>query len=317
MAYSTGAAATQDALMDALRTFALAQGWTSDAYAGNVLEIHKGTIYVQFQWDDTTRIQVFHSLGYDGSGPGSEPDDSGNGGAAERQVSGIGAGPFVKYHFFAPSSGEDYIHVVLEYAAAKYRHFTFGELVKVGTWTGGEYCFGHYWYASDPDDLRGNQHAIPFDGRSEQPYYAGTIHAEGLPSQAGAGKWGICWNLRYNSSPGTDKAGNPRTVFGSEVRNGFVTCAFAGMKANPSDGYVPLIPLAVYHSEDYTLSVKKLRLVGYAPDVRYMNMRNFAPAEEITIGGDTWMVFPVTRKRYVQDNAEESWNAAFAYKKIP
>jgi hypothetical protein len=321
MAYSSGVAVDQDALMTALEAFALAEGWTiDDGAAGNNLSISKGTIYVQFRWDDTNHIAIFQSTGYLGSGPGYEPGDSGNGDrdgpiTSGRRLSDIGAGPFTRYHFFSPTSGEDYIHVVLEFSPGIYRHMTFGELVKVGTWTGGEYCFGQIWDL-DPvtisDDPTVNSHVMPFEGRfSLNSGDPGTIHVEDLPGQDPSGVWGVVWS---GTSAGNDRGGNPRENIVSGVRAGFLGYSFSPMPANPANGFVPLIPIQVYHRQD-AYSPERWRLLGYAPDMRVINLKHLAVGDEFTVGTDTWMVFPWCRKRHAKDDTQESWNAGFAYKK--
>ena len=64
-------------------------------------------------------------------------------------------------------------------------------------------------------------------------------------------------------------------------------------------------------------SPKKYMYLGAQPDVALVNLRNLSPAAEITIGADTWTVFPWVRKQFDQDGVnEESWNAGIAYKKI-
>jgi len=53
MAYATGNAAGPVALLTALRTFLLANGWTSDEFAdlggGKVFHTHKGSLYMHFR----------------------------------------------------------------------------------------------------------------------------------------------------------------------------------------------------------------------------------------------------------------------------
>mgnify|MGYP003633767270 CR=1 FL=1 len=49
--------------------------------------------------------------------------------------------------------------------------------------------------------------------------------------------------------------------------------------------------------------------------MRMINVKNFNLAQELTIGSDTWIVFPWLRKRWQQDNANETGNLGMAYKK--
>lgn len=57
--------------------------------------------------------------------------------------------------------------------------------------------------------------------------------------------------------------------------------------------YVPLIgiPLVVTNS-----ALTQACAVGSVPDLRFVNIKNMSPQQEITLGDDTWKVFPQLRQ---------------------
>ena len=53
--------------------------------------------------------------------------------------------------------------------------------------------------------------------------------------------------------------------------------------------------------------------MGTVRDLRTVNITDIAPAEEVTIGADTWIVMPLLQKG---SGANTSGNQGYAYKKI-
>jgi hypothetical protein len=328
MAYETGTATTQQDLLDKLQTFAAANGWTVDEWntSGKELSMHRSTVYVHFQWDSTATtggIGIYQSLGWiaAGTNPWQHTDDSGTGLASltgpytsQRRVDRIGDGPFTKYFFF---EDDTYIHVVLEYAPGLYRHFGMGILEKVGTWTGGEYAYGHIWYNSFgvQDYPQDSRHSFSFDARNTNASTDNaTLHVEGLPGEPSAStKWGVMWQ---GTSPGNDRAAVARVNLFGGLRDGPLTNALSWMPANPNNGYIPLVPIPIYYRRDAGSSPEKWYLLGFAKATRLINIRNYNPGDEITVGSDTWTVFPWVRKKWDQDDTDETGNMGIAYQKI-
>lgn len=153
MAYQTGTASSQEDLMNVLQTFAAANGWTVDIMSttNDWMALNNGSVFVQFRWDNSTGIAMFQSTAFSGTGiaPGNHTGDDGCGFldasapynstvSSGRRIT-VGNGPYTAYHFFTDGTTK-YIHVVLEYSPGLYRHFSFGTINKVGTWTGGQYA---------------------------------------------------------------------------------------------------------------------------------------------------------------------------------
>ena len=55
--------------------------------------------------------------------------------------------------------------------------------------------------------------------------------------------------------------------------------------------------------------------MGNIPDIRGIDIFNFAPAQEVTIGSDVWILFPQVRR--TEDNiVGRTYYAGIAYKKV-
>lgn len=324
MAYQAGTATDIHDLMDKLTTFAQANGWTEDEYidaATGQLTLHRDNCYVSFRWDDNpaTDLGVYQSTGWAASNfPHEMPGDSGNGDAtdpinAERRVNFVQPGPYTQYYFFAHTSPY-YIHIVVEVDSGRYRHFGFGHLNKIGTWTGGEYCYGHVWDqgATAIDSPISGSHAMGLDTVCANNTLMPTVRVEGMPGQDGSSEWMVLGNT---TSGGTDTAGNPRAYGLGGWRGGLWGYALGWIPMVRLNAYKPLIPIPVWY-RDATPAPDAWVLLGHQPEVAIVNMKNYNPADVITIGGtDDWVVFPWVRKQNLGVDTEESWNAGIAYRK--
>lgn len=331
MAYEKGTASTLADLLTKLQTFATANGWTSDQLdtAGGSWAFHRGNVYVSGRWTVATPtiMSLHQALGYTGGNqPGTHPNDSGNGYNAtnshvatllddERNVSDINNGPFLSYHFFEQDSGPAYLHISVEAAVGSYRHFGFGTLEKVGTWTGGEYCYGHVMGgATNHSPIDAGESAL-LDGlysASGVPF-AATIHCEALTNQPGSGKWGVVSGTAAGVSQGTDTAAVAREKIRGGYRAGPVARSFAAFNGSSLTGLIPLYKIPVFHAD--SVSTTRRRLLGYLPDVRGVNLRNFAAGEEVVVGADTYVMLPLGIR--TSDNvAYRTYFSGIAYKKV-
>lgn len=342
MAYETGTASSQEDLMGKLHTFAVAQGWTSNVNSttDDWMAVNNGSVFVQFRWDNATGIAVFQSLAWTGTGtaPGNQSGDSGVGlvdastpynstVSSERRIV-MGNSAVTAYHFFTDGTTQ-YIHCVVEVSAGIFVNFGFGTIDKIGSWTGGEYAFGHRWAASgsaasdnpiaEGASASNSGHNVLFDwlgggSTSADANETGcTMHVEGVTGQPSGSKWGMF--LSQGSTLGNDRAGNARFRLRGGVRGGLLLQALGIMPANLLNGAVPLIPISVWF-HDESVSPTSIMLLGSAPDVCSIQMRNINPGQEFTVGADTWKVFPLRRKQYLLGDTPESWNAGLAFKKV-
>lgn len=336
MAYSTGSATDLGDLLSKLDTFMVANGWTQDDFDDGVSTAsqgfalwHKNSVYVGLKWvaNAPNNMSVHQALGYTSGFPGAQTDDSGNGfndsfGTDaqlddERCVNDIGDGPFPSYHFFEQDSGPAYVHVVVEVSSESYRHFGWGEMEKFNDWTGGEYCYGHF------ADEATNSSAIDtgadplFDaidtGTAGTTARRGsTIHAEGLPHQGGSEKWlHHAGGVTTDDVDFNDTAGNTKRLAFGGFRGGPLW-PLAQFRSDVSTGHIPLTPLAIFtrdFNNDYCY------FLGNIPDIRMIDIANFAPGQEVTIGSDVWVLFPQVRR--TEDNIiGRTYYSGLAYKKV-
>jgi len=339
MAYQTGSATDQTDLMSKLSTFAQANGFTEDNYNGvnRFLSLSRPTdsLYVTFYWDGVDNIQMWQALGYTGGQaqtPWGQANDSGNPDAdwttnypdRGRGINAIGSGPFTAYHFFAYTNPYR-IFVVLEFSAGLYRHFGFGKINKVGTWTGGAFVAAHHWsfYSGSQDSPSSRYHSLLLDGAYvpssdiASQYAGATIHMTGLPEQNAATKWGHVGSTTSGTNhPGNDTAGNPRDIVYGGFRNGLGVMNWGWLLPDLSNGFIPICPIELFYIYKDTSTRFWWYYLGNLPDIGMIHLHGINPAQEITIGSDTWIAFPAVRKSKIMNNNEESWNMGVIYKKV-
>ncbi|MCC6425652.1 MAG: hypothetical protein IT435_02405 [Phycisphaerales bacterium] len=333
MAYQTGTATSQEDLMGALNTFAVAQGWTSDIYSttDDWLALNNGSVYVQFRWDNSSGIAMFHSTGFinTSTAPGNHTNDDGCGTvdasapynstiSTGRRIT-VGNGPYTAYHFFTDGTTQ-YIHVALEYSPGLYRHFSFGTIDKIGTWTGGQYAVAHRYNSSSLGTVNSSDHSILWSGShggstTAEANESGSLRVEGFSNQTGSMRWLLF--TTQTASLGNDRGSNARiSCPGGFIDNNPWLANYGLYRANLLNGFLPLIPIPIFW-RDTTPAPDQYMLLGFAPDVYHIQMANLAAGQEFTIGADTFKVFPIVRKQNTSSSVEESKNAGVVYRKVP
>lgn len=353
MAYSNPSApATASALMTAVSTFAVAQGWTQDNYDGTNLKmsLHKGNCYVHFWWNDEgtnaaypKSIAMYQSLGYISAGttPWGHTDDSGIGVedtaspydlAYERGIKYIGPGPYTSLHCFGHSN-PDVLYFVLEFTPGLYRHFSFGNIQKAQglDWTGGEFCAGHHWaYTSSGGSKQSPTspyHSLGMDGVQNGYYYGqdrrsfATLHVEGLPDQeTGTGwkaKWGGVGNMfSWDFTDMITRDGDKVQIIGGGMRNSMAINQLGWLRPNLSQGFIPIIPCDIWYRYDTGTTSDDMYYLGKLPHMGTVSLYGIEPQQVVTIGTDDWMAFPAVRKSNVAvSGVEESKNMGIIYMK--
>lgn len=336
MSFETGTPSNMNDLMTKLSTFAVANSWVQDQYTAESgatdgkLSLHHTNVFVHFAWNssESPHIGMYQSLGFISAGTNiwQHTDDSGNGkdeapnvGSGwnsqvdrNRFIKGIGSGPYTSYAFHEGNATEEYIHIVLEYSPGIFRHFGFGEIEKTWDWTGGEYCYAHTQAESNP----ANQPAILCSNGGTSTSDAErhpTLHIESAPGEPGTSKWGVFANFSTLSSSFNDRAGNNQIKVVGGCPGGPIGQVFNSLPSNSGDGFLPLTPNAIWYI-DITPSPDNIYLLGFQPDVRSLNMKSLSPKAEITIGSDTWIVYPHARKQNT-GSTDESRNLGIAYLK--
>ena len=337
MAYQTGSATDLGDLLSKLDIFMVANGWTQDDFddgattaAQGFAQWNKNSMHVGLKWvaNLPNNMSIHQALGNAGAVfPGAHTDDSGNGynsafGADtslddERCVNDIGDGPFVSYHFFEQDASPAYVHVVVEISSETFRHFGWGELEKFNDWTGGEYCYGHFADESINSSGVDTGATTLFDGQNSVSSATGrratTIHAEGLPHQGVNEKW-----LHHAGAVGADDvdfndtAGETKRLAFGGFRAGPIAMPMGQFRSDLATGHIPMYPLAIF-TRDFTNQF--VYFLGNVPDIRGVDLFNFAAGQEVTIGSDTWVLFPQVRR--TEDNiVGRTYYSGIAYKKV-
>jgi hypothetical protein len=337
MAYQTGTATDLGDLLSKLDVFMVANGWTQNAFNDGASVAAQGfalwtknSIHVGLKWvaNAPNNMSVHQALSYSGAGfPGAQTGDSGNGYRStfgtdaqlddERCVNDIGDGPFVSYHFFEQDASPAYVHVVVEIATEVFRHFGWGEMEKFNDWTGGEYCYGHFQDEALASDAVDTATYILFDGISPTATSTGrrnaTIRAQGLPHQGASERWlHHSGNVIADDTDFNDAAGNTKRVAFGGFRGGPVASLLGEFRSDVSTGHIPMYPLAIF-TRDFTNNF--VYVLGNIPDIRGVDIFNFSPGQEVTVGSDVWIVFPSARR--TEDNViPRTYYQGIAYKKV-
>lgn len=331
MAFQTGTVTDMQDLVTTFFTFAVANGWVqdeldviSDPHTGS---IHKNNMFMHFWWKATGPIdlEIFQSTGFTPSNePFAHPGDSGTYATTPaienfsiRGCENMGDGS-MDYWFFQGNGTQEYLYAVVRLASNDtYQHFGIGEIDKFGVWNGGEYCYGTIWNnQANPVGIStyGLSLDAGFSASTPSLYRNATMKVDGLPGMDPAIEWGTFNNTNslLSNLHGVDRAGNDRAILIGGMRGGMFAHGFSWLRQNTFNEFVPLIPIVVWWRDNAV--PQALMYLGKKTDCRMMNMRNFSPADEFAVGGDTWIVFPAIKK--LTDITNTSRNLALAYKKL-
>lgn len=293
MAYETGSATSRDDLLDKLRIFLVANGWTQNYWAaegeGYRLHVNKSNVYANFRTSagvserlltvmQTHANQWFAmnlSTGYDGTKhwslqPGAPCRTSGDVGSLASGF--LVTGSIISYYFFTQDNSFD---VVAEISSGVFRSMHAGELTKFGSYTGGMYmtapiALTAYW------ELRS---VFTF------PSYSYTYPSTFVSFDDGGGlKW-----FSNNSAYGTDHAlSMPYNQVNFTTTTKCSAGAVTSLLAIPptTEGSTVLLPL--YYG---ALQSPYIWPLGYVPHVRICRGDYVANAQEWVLGSDTWTLF--------------------------
>ena len=306
MAYQTGTAATPDQLLDALRIFAVANGWTQLHWGasgtGQALSLTRNNHYVHLRsavnerlrsgYSTITGLFLTASSGWDDTQPWyNQPGrivDTSN------RIEACGlyeVGASNTYHLFALASPEMLV-LVAEISPGRYHHLAFGQLDTFAANTGGLFVSGAfgsdgytYRTSSTTDTVFGygsDRHAgLPFNDYKRYGQSFIRAQADGEEN----------WYSVCSSSPLTGR--RARALFESGPgSNNSLGRYWYDRAPNTLNGVSPLVPFTVFveRPEGY------FSPFGYSAHCRYLNITHYAPAESFALGSEQWMAFPASAK---------------------
>lgn len=311
--------ATPAAVIDAIRAFAEANGWTvlRNNLVGNNRTVtlkRPETDHVHIYNLDLNNIYLRMSIAY---AAGTAPDAMAD--RSQRATNNVAAGPYTRLFLFADTVPTAHVHCILETnTAGVYHHFSFGMIEKLDAFTGGTYVDGTYWMPSSTsqrvDYYSGGQNHALFGNdyvTSTSPTATGAAFVGGgmrcdIPADSRANTWAGFSGQSFNS---TSAADTNFPILSGIAPSGQIAASSPGLNSATSTGN-PLTTLTQY-SDDNVYSNRSVfhpiefgvgRLGGYgspvgrAPKIRLCNVSKFTDGQEITIGSDVWKIFPMLKR---------------------
>jgi len=316
MAYEAGASTGPNDLLDKLRLFAIAQGWTVNRWttvgSGRELCVSKGSAYYNMRSyqnetvfsngsNYTSRYGISIN-GSDGFASGSAwdrqagyPIRTGGAAGSDQCTSHVpfvtSTGPFPAYHLFAPDSKTVYLEV--EVTTGCFLRMGFGtlDLFNAGSAGGGRFYYAtggsaavtnstasSSWLGTEIDNSSYALEEVPFRGAD---YGATSLQIGSFVRAAFDSFDNWCSSQRTGTSNVT-----PQSCQGGGVHDKILRDS----SPNPLNGVGILF--------------------GVVPGIRFMDMTNYLPGDEFTLGSDTWKVFPWYQK------GGRSFQRGIAYKKV-
>ena len=264
------------------------------------------------QWDTASpsALGVYQWSGavYSGaSSPWAQNNDSGNGYASTSNSSitlarhaQIGNTPIQMWVM----EEDYYFHVVVETSVGLYTHFGAGNLDKFNDWTGGDYVYGQWQHTSPVSRpaVTPNTTCL-LDGLTagtNMENHAATVYLTGMLNQPAGGIYGVVMGPQSAASLGNDRQAAPkaRIHLPGGFRGGFGALNWGVFPGDIAAGLLPGYPITIMHKDVLGGSPTNdfEGPLGRMPDVRGMNIKNYAGGDELTIGGDTWVIFPAYKK---------------------
>lgn len=334
MAYESGVANTVHDLLDKLRIFAAAQGWTINRWqselSGWALCIEKNGMFFNFHSGENITMIINDSNssgrsgirlnGSDGYSSGAQWDrmpghplrTAGTSGATGTNQGHcfvptfFNSGPYAAYHFF--TFDEKSLHCTFEITTGIFLHFGCGalDLFSPSAPGGGRYCYGtggsypstsvtgNTWLGQNGDHSRAALELVP--GRSASYNTLSSLGGSHLRAAfASFDNW--CGSGRTTASTHLFECWQGGGCHDKVIRD---------YAPNPINNVGVLVPnVASVNRGDF------LQPVGVFPGMRYMDMTNYLPGDEFTIGSDVWKVFPWFQKGSIQ-----SYQRAIALLKV-
>ncbi|EPK1092040.1 TPA: hypothetical protein ACKRRJ_000817 [Pseudomonas aeruginosa] len=306
MAYFTGTANNPSDLLGKLRTHAETLGWVTDRASASEWLCHNADGYWSFnagsnQWQLAGNTGFDNGLAWNAQ-PGSSVQNNPYS-SKETTIAQLSAGPFTRYHLFATAA---YLHLHVEIAAGQFRPVMIGSLNKRGVaYTGGQYVCGSFIY-SPGQALTNNWSSHPFDGYHIRYSGGGSVlrldSLDGGPSP----EW---LPFDYTTNVSRRVVGPGRGNYSSQYHP---DVGLIDASANELNSSTNVVPCAIYAFG----AQQRSRYIGEAPDFSLCRMDFLAPGDSITIGTDTWRVFPLLQRGTANDFGNTSALVGYAFRVV-
>lgn len=287
-------------LIDLIVQFAQANGWTVErnnlvgANRTATVRIPGVSDYVHLFNTDQLSLKSRLSISYDGNAtPSAQPLVS------PRDVSTFElVGPFPRLKLFSNGTA---IHAAIAQAVAgEYRHHVFGVLEKAGDYIGGTYVDGTYWARTGgwSGMITSSGNNVVIFGHNTSSTGCGHIRAD----SAADGRTNSYHRLCNYFGSSMDVEGQAGSGIGSIGQAGtsnsydtmWLGYALGGSDDNTFSGRSVLHPVHIRVRRVGTDPY--LSPIGRVIGLRACCLDKLEPEQEITIGDETWVVFPWLRK---------------------
>lgn len=300
MAYETGSATNPADLLDKIRLFLTANGFTQNRWGNDgtgeqlnlQIDFGSGIRYFNFR-SRSNYIELSLSTGYAAVAFGSQQDEKTTTGTRSSYHL-YNTGAYTRYDFYYSANT---FFCVVEFEPETFTFLSLGEVVKYGTWTGGAFIDTSNWsdatvYRDNPDTSRC---CAIFDGVN---------HYRVLPNSGLA-------NFLYQ--------GHGQTIINSRTDSGGQSpydVHFSGKgsplnyhltKINPSSatGRAIMTPIKCYLYEHSTFQMFP---IGYIDTVKNINIKNHLPRDIVLAD---WVVYPTCKKGNPSITNTDEYNSGY------
>lgn len=328
MAYQTGTATDGTDLLDKLRLFLSANGWTINRWSanpnggGNQLCVQSPSVgdpsYFNFADAEEENSSGFYvnsiqlteasylntgiclngSDGYDAGALWDEQPGGPRGSSGGRSPNfprhtycpfdAFGIGPFPSYHFYLSTDAET-CFVVTEVATGVYYHFGFGKLDTFNSLTSPQ---GRFFFGSSGDPVFFNTTnwwlTRPVDDSSR----ALEIMPGRVSEYSSTGSKGGCFvriaEGGFDAWAQTCRGSASPSYSARSLQGVGQSKIIAELAPDPLNEVGVLVPSTLGLYIGSTL----VQPIGTIPGLRYMRMDSFLPGDEFSLGSDVWNVYP-------------------------
>lgn len=305
MAFQTGTASSFINLLDALRLFATANGWTqnlwADVGADKRLHLQKGDIYANFLAEaDNTDLMVQGSLGFD-AGAAWDAQPSANPAIPRMSDNFHGAISWPVTYWLFLQTDPDSIEVVIRYQPTRHQWIMFGDITKYGTWPGREFYAASREINSAVDSLSA------FAGQESSGQAPVLFHETGI---LGTFQGARMRNSTLHAEVDSNVWFANQRGFSTFVSSTRHVWPLVNRSLSAFNGLTTLQPIELYALRpDNHYSP-----LGRIEHVRYANVLNHNAGDIIDIGGQKWMLFPWLEKGGPTDSTPTTLHAGMAIK---
>ena len=221
--------------------------------------------------------------------------------------------------------GTIWAHAAIEEKPYVYMHFGLGTIQKFLPFTGGEYVTAHFIPSITVNNI-GNICAYGANNGNINAYFICTAYY--APDLDAANKSSGNYDYRTLSGntgtiltagyePGRSSlrfsygiSANIAPLIAFHTQQGGELCSHNFPLPNSWSGNSPLLPIMVYASNYNDLNMSGA--CGFFKGVRTLDIANYQPRDEIVLGSDIWVVYPIIAKRGVVADSHFTHNQGYA-----